>query len=378
MRLCSTYKHCILAQPMTLFKRLTYRTEVISVAGWLGLRPLLKRWYLRGARPRSVALLRSLVATLLLPLKWLFRWLFKVMNRRQRRALVRLPGALAVYSSIAPFLLSARSEDGIPCARVNGLKMYIDPDEKASNTASFLWGQYEPATTAVFMEVVTGGDVVVDVGAHWGYFTLLAASLCGTHGRVFAFEPHPRNLALLEKNVEANGLTNVVVVPKAISNRAGTAKLFQSRSTTGHSIDSVVLLQLEGTPGGGSAKESIAVDTVALDDFFAQGSVGPRLIKMDIEGAEPLALAGMQCLIERNPSLVLITEFNPFYLDAKAATDFLDQLAACGLGVAIIDEDRRQFAVGPKAAVLKRLLDGETTCNLLATRDRSLFERLRA
>jgi FkbM family methyltransferase len=256
--------------------------------------------------------------------------------------------------------------------------MYIDPDEKASNTASFLWGQYEPATTAVFMEVVTGGDVVVDVGAHWGYFTLLAASLCGTHGRVFAFEPHPRNLALLEKNVEANGLTNVVVVPKAISNRAGTAKLFQSRSTTGHSIDSVVLLQLEGTPGGGSAKESIAVDTVALDDFFAQGSVGPRLIKMDIEGAEPLALAGMQCLIERNPSLVLITEFNPFYLDAKAATDFLDQLAACGLGVAIIDEDRRQFAVGPKAAVLKRLLDGETTCNLLATRDRSLFERLRA
>jgi hypothetical protein len=118
------------------------------------------------------------------------------------------------------------------------------------------------------------------------------------------------------------------------------------------------------------------VDTVALDDFFAQSSVEPRLIKMDIEGAEPLALDGMRCLIERNPSLVLIIEFNPSYLDAKAAADFLDQLAAYGFDVGIIDDDRRQLVVGSKAAVLKRFLDERATYNLLATRDRSLFERL--
>lgn len=215
---------------------------------------MLKKWNFRWAQPRFVALLRSLVATLLLPLKWLFGWLFSVLSRRQRRLLVRFPGALAAYASIAPYLLSARSEDGIPCARVNGLKMYMDPDEKASNMASFLWGQYEPATTAVVMKVVTSGDVVVDVGAHWGYFTLLAASLCGTRGRVFAFEPHPRNLALLSKNVAANGLTNVVVVQKAVSNRAGTAELLQSPSTTGHSIDSVLSQQLQGAPGAGPSR----------------------------------------------------------------------------------------------------------------------------
>ena len=132
----------------------------------------------------------------------------------------------------------------------------------------------------------------------------------------------------------------------------------------------------EWTLEGDSAKEAMAVDTVALDDFFARSSIEPRLIKMDIEGAEPLALAGMQRLIERNPLLVLITEFNPAYLDAKAAADFLDQLAACGFDVGIIDDDRRQLAVGPKAAMLKRLLEEEATYNLLATRDRSLFERL--
>ena len=336
-----------------------------------------RTWWFQPARQRSVALLRSCAGKPLLPLKWSFRWLFRVTTRRQRRAMVRFPGILAAYRSIAPFLLSACSEDGITCARVNGLKMYMDPDEKPNNTASFLWGLYEPATTAVFRQLVTGGDVVVDVGAHWGYFTLLAASLCGMRGRVFAFEPYPGSLAVLKKNVEANGLTNVVMVQKAVSNRTGTAKLLESPSTTGHSLDTVASRRLERTPGGSSAKESIAVDTVALDDFFARTSVQPRLIKMDIEGAEPLALAGMECLIRRNPSLVLITEFNPSYLDAGAATDFLDRLQACGFDVAIIDEDRRRLAAGPKAAVLQRLLDMESACNLLATRDRSLFARLR-
>jgi hypothetical protein len=120
----------------------------------------------------------------------------------------------------------------------------------------------------------------------------------------------------------------------------------------------------------------MAVDTVALDDFFAQSSVEPRLVKMDIEGAEPLALAGMRRLIERNPSLVLISEFNPSYLDPKAGADFLDQLVAWGFDVAIIDDKRRQLAVGRKAAILKRGSEQGAPSNLFATRDRSLFERL--
>jgi FkbM family methyltransferase len=251
--------------------------------------------------------------------------------------------------------------------------MYIDPGEKATRAGAFFWSEYEPATVALFMETVTDGDVVVDIGAHWGYFTLLAASLCGERGRVFAFEPHPRNFGLLTKNIEANGLANVVAVQKAVSNRTGSARLFQSQITLRHSLCSPPAeWRLEGEP----AEETIAVESVALDDFFARSSGEPRLIKMDIEGAEPLALAGMQGLIERNPLLVLIAEFNPSYLDAKAAADFLDQLAACGFDVGMIEDDTRQLAVGPKAVMLKRLLEKGTAYNLLATRDRSLFERL--
>jgi len=320
-------------------------------------------------RSRCVVLLRPLALVLLLPLKWLF----KVVNRRPRGMLVRIPGVLAIYRSISLLFVSARSEGGIPCARVNGLKMYMDPDEEASHAGAFLWGEYEPATTAVVMAVLTDGDTFVDVGANWGYFTLLAATLCGERGRVFAFEPHPRNYDLLTKNIRANGLTNVGAVQKAVSNHTGTAKLLLARSSANHSL---CILPPEWRLAGDSAAEAMAVDTVALDDFFARSSVEPRLIKIDIEGAEPLALAGMQRLIGRNPLLVLIAEFVSFFLNAKTGADFLDQLTAYGFDVGIIDDARRQLAVGLKAAMLKRLLEKETTYNLLATRDHSLFERL--
>lgn len=320
-------------------------------------------------RSRFVALLRPLVPTLLLPLKWLF----KVMNRRQRESLVAIPGVQAIYRSILPLLLPEPAGDGTICAIVNGLRMCLDYEDNGGGLSAYLSGEYEPGTTAVVAAVLGPGDIVIDVGAHWGYFTLLAATLCGERGRVFAFEPHPRNHDLLTKNIRVNRLTNVVAIQKAVANHTGTAKLFQARSSAGHSLCSI-------PPGWrlphGCPNDAIGVDTVALDDFCAQSSVEPRLIKIDIEGAEPLALAGMQCLIERNPLLVLITEFNPSYLDAKAAAAFLDQLTACGFDVGIIDDDRRQLAVGPKAAMLKRLLEKETTYNLLATRDRSLFERL--
>jgi len=320
-------------------------------------------------RSRFVALPRPLVPTLLLPLKWLFR----VVNRRQRQVLLNIPGVLAVYRSISPLLLPTRSEDGFPCAEVNGLKMYLDPAEEASHAGAFLWGEYEPVTTAVVMAVVSDGDTVVDVGANWGYFTLLAAAQCGERGRVFAFEPHPRNYDLLTKNISANRLTNVVAVQKAVSDHTGAAKLLLARSSANHSL---CTLPPEWRLAGDSAKGAMAVDAVALDDFFARSSVEPRLIKIDIEGAEPLALAGMRRLIEGNPSLVLIAEFVSFFLNARAGADFLDQLTAYGLDVGIIDDARRQLAVGPKPAMLKRLLERGNSSNLLATRDRSLFERL--
>ncbi len=93
---------------------------------------------------------------------------------------------------------------------MNGHKMYISDDF----LGFYLIGEYEPETTDLFVSLLHEGDVVVDIGAHIGYYTLLAARTVGKDGKVFAFEPDPDNYALLVKNVEMNGYNNVTAVQK--------------------------------------------------------------------------------------------------------------------------------------------------------------------
>ncbi|HEV8435127.1 MAG TPA: FkbM family methyltransferase, partial [Thermoanaerobaculia bacterium] len=70
-------------------------------------------------------------------------------------------------------------------------------------------GTYERDSQRAFMDNVHEGDVVYDIGANAGFFTLLASTLAGPRGLVFAFEPLPRNVALLERHVSLNGCENV-------------------------------------------------------------------------------------------------------------------------------------------------------------------------
>jgi hypothetical protein len=84
-------------------------------------------------------------------------------------------------------------------------------------------GTYEPDLTELFSERVVPGSVVFDIGAHSGYYTLLAATLLRGSGRVLAMEPNPRNLRHLRKHISMNRLGNVEVIPSAICDREGTA-----------------------------------------------------------------------------------------------------------------------------------------------------------
>ena len=111
-----------------------------------------------------------------------------------------------------------------------------------------------------------------DVGAHAGYFTLLLSRSVRSHGRVFAFEPEPTNIEHLRQHVRINGLTNVEIVEAAAADAGGSSRFDKTAaSMMGH-------LSRDG---------SAQVQTVRLDDFPT-----PDIIKMDIEGAETLALLG--------------------------------------------------------------------------------------
>ena len=162
---------------------------------------------------------------------------------------------------------------------------------------------YEPETTNLLLSLLRPAMTFVDIGAHIGYYCLLSSRKLGPARKVFAFEPDPRNYALLTANISANNCTNVVPVQKAVADYTGKGRLFLATSSVPHSLYKDNSIPISST---------IEIDVVSLDDYFSQlGWPSVDVIKMDIEGAEIPALKGMKELSSRNPSLKLILEFKP-------------------------------------------------------------------
>lgn len=297
----------------------------------------------------------------------------KRIDPHKRLALGRIPLAVTLYRWVLDSLITLPDENGDLASDVYGFKMFLDPEDDTGCLSYYLSGNYEPVTSAVFRQALSEGDTAVDVGAHWGYYTLLAASLCGSAGRVFAFEPHPANFALLTKSLQANQFANVMAVQKAVSDGVGETNLFLSRRSVRHSICGVPdYWRVESDYG----QDSLKVEVTSLDAFFSKTALRPRVVKIDVEGAEPLVLNGMQSLMDGNSSLVLVAECNPECLDAGAITRLVEALASDGSEVGVIDDDQGHIHVGPPRAVLERILRGGTITNLLATRDRAVVDSL--
>jgi len=298
-------------------------------------------------------------------------FVYRQLNSRERLMLGKLPGFLPLYRAVTRrWLRSAGVEDGLVLNRLQRFVFYTDA--KDSETHRFLFDSYEPATTFVFERILAARDVVADVGAHWGYFTLLAATLCGETGRVIAFEPHPRNVSILNKNLQANCLHNVDVVPKAVSDEEGLAKLFLSRDSSGNSLISVP----PGAEASPDENDHLVADTITLDGFFTPPRRKPKLVKIDIEGAELAALDGMKTLIRETADLVLITELNPFYFGGAAGEAYLKRLIDQGFEIATIDDARFQIEVGAVQQMSRRALNKGYTVNLLAARTRRIDQVL--
>jgi FkbM family methyltransferase len=164
-----------------------------------------------------------------------------------------------------------------------------------SSTHGCWLGSYEYAKRVAFEALVPAGSTVFDVGAHVGFYTLLAAQLAGPSGRVVAFEPASRNLRYLREHLRLNGTSNVTVVEAAVSDRPGSACFEEGASSQTGRLDPAGL--------------GLAVETVTLDDLVARGVVpGPDVIKMDIEGGELRALLGAKRMLEeRHPAIFLAT-----------------------------------------------------------------------
>lgn len=180
---------------------------------------------------------------------------------------------------------------------IDGHKILLDDLDSLGLSSNN--GIFEPQEMELVKQQINLGDTVLDIGANIGYYTLIFAKLVGEHGKVFAFEPDPNNFALLKKNIEINGYSNVVLVPKGVSNENKRAKLYLCEQNKGmHRVYNSVF-----------CNDSIDIDLVRLDDYFPHEKI--NFIKIDIEGAEYHAIQGMQNLLNRNRDVKLLTEFSP-------------------------------------------------------------------
>ena len=224
--------------------------------------------------------------------------------------------------------------------------------------------RYERETTHLFESLIKPGMVVIDVGAHVGYYSLLAARLVGAAGKVFAFEPEEGNHELLLGNINRNGYSNIVAIRKAVSNRVGSTTLYLTALDNGrHSA------YQHGLPDRGSA----VVEATTLDAFLdAQGWPKVDLVKVDVEGAEQDVFQGMERLLRESPDLKLIVEFSPALLQHAAGDpfQFLQWLSARHFEVHCIDADKGPVAIPNDEwpSMVDTLLKTAGSINLFCTR----------
>jgi len=273
-------------------------------------------------------------------------WPFKIYN-----VLLRIPFLKHSMSLAIRWL----TPDHIDIAE--GKIIFDEGDPVMAGAISF--GKYEPETVAIFRSCLKEGMAVIDIGANLGYFTVIAASRVGPSGKVLAYEPDPHNFGLLERNIAANGFRNVTAIPIALSDRAGTRELFFGDNQTTHSF---------GDKRGTGRSESVVTDT--LDNSLrALGYSGVDIIKMDIEGAEPLVLEGMRETIARNHALTIIFEFHPNAIRrlGYSPLKFLKTFKKFGFSMSVIDEDRGNCVpIDDLPAFTKSFHGKEASKNLIA------------
>jgi FkbM family methyltransferase len=178
-----------------------------------------------------------------------------------------------------------------------------------------LSGCYEKHLIELLLTLIKPGDTVVDVGANIGLHTLHLSRAVGPNGRVLAFEPDPSNFALLAENLHNNECVNVTAFPWALGNSDDSTILYTYEKNKGY--QSFADLTGSGKP--------IRVDVRRGSDVF--GDHRPSLIKIDVEGAEPLVFQGLGYKPEN-----LVFEFVPHQLRALGndPTRFLTRLVSEG------------------------------------------------
>ena len=212
-----------------------------------------------------------------------------------------------------------------------GARLHCNPQDLIQRMILY-FGVWEPDVSRVIEQNLSAGDVFVDIGANIGYDTLLASSRVGATGKVVSIEASPRTFALLQRNLAANpSSSNVRAVNAAVSDKPGTLDLYEINE--GNIGAATTLASRGGTLM--ASVEALPLAEILKPDELAR----LRLIKMDVEGAEPPILRHLLEQLSRYPATMdIVVEASPED-DFEAWRDVFDRMSAAGFAAWAIEND---------------------------------------
>ena len=287
----------------------------------------------------------------------LFGSLRAVLKRLPIQRLKRVPGAAFIHTAVYR-RLKPHGDTEITCL---GHRLRVKAHDEGVSRQLLVNGIYEVAESHFFMNWLQPGMTVVDVGANFGYFTVLAARAEGPGGVIHAFEPEPQNFALLQTNVAATGYSDRVQTHRmALGDAPGELLLFTDSANLGnHSLFK------ENVPDSAGA---LNVEVIALDAWLDRL---PKvdLIKIDVQGFEARALRGAIRLLERDRPRILMEVWPEGLRRAgEAPSLFLEGLVERGYQLRPLGDDGRpaeRIGVRELLAACDRRVNGDPFQNIL-------------
>jgi FkbM family methyltransferase len=234
-------------------------------------------------------------------------------------ALSALPKARAIALRLA----AATLRPATVYRGAHGLLLRIDPADHFQRL--MLLGWFDPVLIELLRRYARPGQVVIDAGAFIGYATLHLARAVGPGGQVHTFECDPRLVERIGEHMRLNRADWVRVNPLAVYDRSGEQLAFHLTDQLGWSTYQ---------EGVWEARRTVAVETIALDDYIRDARIDPSrigLIKLDVEGAEMRALEGMVDTLERATATVIM-EYQPWRVElgGRKPDDLFDLMHNCG------------------------------------------------
>jgi FkbM family methyltransferase len=252
-------------------------------------------------------------------------------------------GQVDQQRSPTPFSVRLSAGD-VTYVPLDGIEVALDQADGSVSAPIIETGAWEPHVERVLRSHLAPGSVFVDIGANVGWHSALAAAIVGPTGAVYAIEPNPDNARLIAHTIDRNHLQHVHLLPFALSDGIGYAAFRSAIGSNG------------GFTGGGAdyVDPSVTiVPTIRLDDLDI-----PRVdvIKLDVEGAEPMVLRGASATLQRDHP-VIVFEFSCEMTQRVGGVEPRDHLAlfqSYGYELSLIEQPTGTLVAVPDIDALLR------------------------